>query len=170
MILSVKTLPPGSITIFTVEVDNFGNETYVGGPVTYGGLYATSDGNDGGQAGGYIPPSYATPPDPYKSTVVDKVYAEEPGGRNLQVALKDGFSLEEAKLNSVEIVPRTIEGTDWINVENVRKSDDNNAQISALTGDYCNQLILSDFGDIDIPSNASIKGIRVTVERSKMTP
>ena len=159
MISSVRTLPPGSITIFAVEVDAFGNETYVGGPVTYGGVAAEDS------AGDPIPASYATPPIPQTTVPVDSA---PPGGRSIDITVREGITIKDAQSKSVQIIPATIEGTSWQTPENAQASDDNYATIDAPAGSYCNTLELSGFDVSEIPVDAVITGIRVTVERSKI--
>jgi hypothetical protein len=155
MITRVSTLPPGSTLIFAVEVDEFGNETYVGAPMVVGGSTAAGATT--------VPATYNTPPTPRTTVAADPT---PPGGRSLDISLQEGLRFSEATPRSVVVSPNVITG--WVASEAVRDSDDVNAYTEAPAGTYCDVLELSSFDMSSIPEDATITGIKVTVERSKI--
>jgi hypothetical protein len=156
MISKVTTLPPGSITIFAVEVDNYGNEVYVGGPIIVGG-----NGEDLSEDP--QPATYNTPPTP-KTT--EPQVDPSPGGRNIDMAIVDSLRFTDGQPTSIEVRPDVITG--WQNGEAVWETDGAHATIDAPGSGYCDALELSGFDMSQLPEGTEITGIKVTVLRSKI--
>ena len=149
-------LPPGTNTLFDVGIDAQGNEYYFGNQILFNALtleaYPTP-----------VDPVYATPPVARTTVSVD---TSTPGGRSINITVKEGVRLRDSAPQGIAISPSVIDG--WRGGESVRILDGVNADTDAPASVYCDSLELSQFDTRQIPVDAIITGIRVTVVRSKI--
>lgn len=175
-------LPPGSsIFFFSTETGIFntgGDGSSTRFEETYTGEYITI-APSGEPLDEPVAPSYATAPAPtattaspplpnaYPVTVKDGIRTR---GVSANIHVHDGIPSDEAYedlYSTGRVYPTVIEGG-WQNTEAVLVSDDNRATTVAPAGDYSADLTAKGFDFSGIPDNATIVGIRVTVERSKV--
>lgn len=149
MIISVTTLPPASTLIFDVEVDEFGNETFTGDYMIVGGEQ--------------VPPTYSTPPVPRTTVPYNPA---PPGGRDLYEIVREGLNLREIDSQAAQIYPSEI--SQWQASEAARVLDGVHATTQAPSSGYSDALRLSTFDVSEVPDDAIITGIKVTVTRSKI--
>lgn len=136
--------------IFEVERDELGNEVYVGAPITVNPYTKQPTSAP-------VQPTYNTPLAP-KTT--------NPTPASLNVEVREGLNLVDAKRKVGEIFPGRIEG--WQDAQAAIVSDDVNAYTDAPGSGYSDELVLSLFDTSEIPPGAIITGVRVIVERSKI--
>lgn len=157
---SVRTIPPGTSVYFATERDELGNENYVGPPLILGPTGETLPEP--------LPPTYASAPS-NGVTQTKPEPVEPPGSKVFEEIVRDGVRLVDGgvrKLSTGELVALAISG--WTNSEYAKESDNIRATDYNLGGDYGNILAASGFDFSSIPENATIRGIKVRVERSKV--
>lgn len=127
-----------------------------------------------GQTGGGAQPS-APEADPGSAIIEQStqeaaptVPSAPPGTRVFEVVVKDGIRTAggDLKLYSTgSVAPGKLEG--WVAPANALESDNNYATTAGVDAVYSDELVASNFG-FNLPENAIITGIQVTVERSKV--
>lgn len=152
------TLPPGTTVYFATYRDELGNEHYTGGPIFIGPTGETLPSP--------VQPSYASNP----TNGVSKTRPlppDPPGFKTFNETCREGIRLIDGgvrKLSTGELIAANLSG--WVNSEYAKKSDDIRATDYNYGEDYGAILQASGFDLSSIPANATIRGIKVRVERS----
>lgn len=155
-----KTLPPGTSLYFATERDELGNENYVGPPLLIG--------PSGETLAEPVPPSYASAPS-NGVTQTKPAPVEPPGSKVFNETVREGIRVADGgvrKLSTGQIVAADNSG--WTNSQYIKKSDNVRATDYNDGLDYGNILLATGFDLSSIPANATIRGIKVRVERSKV--